>query len=158
MKAKAKDIIAKILIAALIVFLIAIIAVPIMNNLFAYRFRSQLEKAENCTGTIDEQVIGTCGDTLGDGDYKYIGAMLIEVKDKNVTPDLIISHFKALELLGAKNPSSTIEYEMVKLDGATFTTSFSNKPLTFTQPPENDDYTNCYALVICDGGYSSPFD
>lgn len=149
--------IVKVIIILLLLFIFVCIATPVINNLYLYRFSAQFEKTSLPTlNSTELEIISKCGDVRDDGSFSYVSALLIEAPD--ATEEELLNFYRTKEFTKASSSSDDINIEVIPMSSPSFNSSFCpGVTLSFDKQGENG-YENCYAVVIYDGGYSSPLD
>lgn len=158
-KKKITQKIAMVIEAVIAVFLIIVIAIPIMNTLFLLKFKTQIGQQPRFRDTVLLQEYSDCGVLKEDGTFAFLSATVFYIPDQSI--DEVTEHYKLI-MTDINAPKGTVtgycDLEVVKLDTYSCTTKFADEELVFHDISTRDDYEDCYAVIIHDDGYDSPFD
>ena len=139
---------------------------PIANDITLNGFSKQLYQIE-LPNTEILQKHSTCGKLVGNRNgMDYLACVLVktDLAYEELVTEFDQQNFKpakpgaALHYGGHREVNSIISTEVLKVDDDKLKSKYLNTPLRLEPLKNENDYSNCYALVIFDGGYSALFD
>lgn len=132
------------------------IITPIENNLSLIKFSSQLDDLKQVQGVTFLEKQSICGKLNGNG-MDFLACMLVK---SNLTAEVLKNlynnpHYKTSK----KGSNSIVEFEVVTVTQNKLDSEFlEHQEITFNKLKGITDFSDYYALVIYDGGYSADFD
>lgn len=145
---------AKKVIILVVIIIILLVTIPTLyNNFILHNFAKQLYNYKLPQNTEIIYKCTRCGKLNGNGDaMDYLACIVVKT---DLEYENLIKHYDLKNFKPAKNNNNNIIVEVEKLTSKRVQSKLLEHQSIYT---DIEDFTNCYSIILYDGGYSNFLD